>query len=69
MLYYALVFLVVALIAGLFGFGLVARAAAGIAKILFFIFLVMFLVSILMHAGRGRTVLLSTELLDRPKLV
>jgi len=56
MLYYALVFLVVALIAGLFGFGLVASAAAGIAKILFFIFLVMFLVSILMHAGRGRTV-------------
>lgn len=56
MLYYALVFLVVALIAGLFGFGFIAVAAAGVAKILFFIFLVMFVVSLLMHVGRGRTV-------------
>jgi uncharacterized membrane protein YtjA (UPF0391 family) len=55
MLYYALVFLNVAIIAGLLGFGFVAFAAAGIAKILFFIFLIMFIVSILMHAGRGRT--------------
>jgi uncharacterized membrane protein YtjA (UPF0391 family) len=39
MLYYALVFLVVALIAGFLGFGGVAFAAAGIAKILFFVFL------------------------------
>jgi uncharacterized membrane protein YtjA (UPF0391 family) len=56
MLYYALVFLVVALVAGLLGFGFIAFAAAGIAKIFFFIFLVMFLVSLIMHAGRGRTV-------------
>ncbi len=56
MLYYALVFLVVALIAGVFGFGFIAVAAAGIARILFFIFLVMFLVSLLMHVGRGRAV-------------
>jgi uncharacterized membrane protein YtjA (UPF0391 family) len=56
MLYYALIFLVVALIAGALGFGVIAFAAAGIAKILFFIFLIMFVVSLLMHAGRGRTV-------------
>jgi uncharacterized membrane protein YtjA (UPF0391 family) len=56
MLYYALVFLVVSLIAGLLGFGYVSFAAAGIAKILFFIFLIMFIVSLLMHVGRGRTV-------------
>jgi uncharacterized membrane protein YtjA (UPF0391 family) len=51
MLHYAIVFLVIALIAALFGFGVIASAAAGIAKILFVIFLVLFLVSLLM--GRG----------------
>jgi uncharacterized membrane protein YtjA (UPF0391 family) len=40
MLYYALAFLVVALIAGVFGFGGIAAGAAGIAKILFFAFLI-----------------------------
>ena len=35
MLYWALVFLVVALIAGVFGFTGIAVAAAGIAKLLF----------------------------------
>ena len=52
MLYYALVFLIVAIVAGLLGFGVVAFAAAGIAKVLFFLFLVAFLVSIFMHVGR-----------------
>jgi uncharacterized membrane protein YtjA (UPF0391 family) len=36
MLYWALVFLIVAIIAAIFGFGGVAVAAAGIAKLLFF---------------------------------
>jgi uncharacterized membrane protein YtjA (UPF0391 family) len=40
MLYYALVFLVIALIAGVLGFGGVAFASAAIAKICFFVFLV-----------------------------
>jgi uncharacterized membrane protein YtjA (UPF0391 family) len=53
MLYYTLVFLVVALIAGALGFGFVSFAAAGIAKICFFIFIVMFLVSLFMGIGRG----------------
>jgi uncharacterized membrane protein YtjA (UPF0391 family) len=52
MLYWAVVFLIVALVAGLLGFGAVAFAAAGIAKILFFIFLIAFLVSLVMHLGR-----------------
>ena len=39
MLYYALVFLVVAIIAGVLGFGGIAGASAGIAQILFFLFL------------------------------
>lgn len=53
MLYWTLVFLVVALIAGLFGFGGIASAFAGIAKILFAIFLVLFLVSLVFGAIRG----------------
>lgn len=46
MLYWALVFLVVALIAGVLGFGGVYVAAAGIAKILFFVFLILFIISL-----------------------
>ena len=47
MLYWALVFFVVALIAGLFGFTGIYVAAAGIAQILFFVFIVLLLVSLL----------------------
>jgi uncharacterized membrane protein YtjA (UPF0391 family) len=46
MLRWALAFFIVALIAALFGFGGIAVAAAGIAKILFFIFLVLFLLAL-----------------------
>jgi len=52
MLYWALIFLVVAIVAGLLGFGAVAFAAAGIAKLLFFLFLILFIVSLVMHVGR-----------------
>ncbi|HEY8573915.1 DUF1328 domain-containing protein [Phenylobacterium sp.] len=54
MLGWALTFLVVALIAALLGFTSIAGAAMGVAKILFFVFLVLFLVSIVMHFVRGR---------------
>ena len=47
MLHYAWVFLVLALIAAIFGFGGIAVAAAGIAKVLFFIFIVLFLIGLL----------------------
>lgn len=57
MLGWALTFLVVALIAALLGFTSVAGAAMGVAKILFFVFLVLFLVSIVMHFVRGRPTL------------
>jgi uncharacterized membrane protein YtjA (UPF0391 family) len=53
MLYWTLIFLVIALVAGLFGFGGIASASAGIAKILFAIFLVLFLVSLIFGAIRG----------------
>jgi uncharacterized membrane protein YtjA (UPF0391 family) len=54
MLYWALMFFVVALVAALFGFTGIATAAAGIAKILFFVFLVLFVVSLFMHLFGGR---------------
>lgn len=52
MLYYALMFLVVALIAGVLGFGVVAFAAAEVARIFFFVFVILFLVSLLTHLFR-----------------
>jgi uncharacterized membrane protein YtjA (UPF0391 family) len=52
MLYYALVFCLIAILAGLLGFGGMAVAFAGIAKFLFFLFLVLFLASLVMHVGR-----------------
>ena len=55
MLSWAIAFLILALIAGLLGFGGVASAAASIAQTLFFIFLIVFLVSFLLHLARGRT--------------
>jgi uncharacterized membrane protein YtjA (UPF0391 family) len=54
MLKMAIVFLVIALIAGVFGFGGIASASAGMAKIVFGIFLVLFLISALMGALKGR---------------
>jgi uncharacterized membrane protein YtjA (UPF0391 family) len=52
MLRYAAVFFVIALIAALFGFTGIAVGAAEIAKILFFIFLVLFVVSLLVGMFR-----------------
>jgi uncharacterized membrane protein YtjA (UPF0391 family) len=52
-LYWTLIFLVIALVAGLFGFGGIATASAGIAKVLFAVFLVLFLVSLVFGVIRG----------------
>jgi uncharacterized membrane protein YtjA (UPF0391 family) len=46
MLKYAAIFFVIAIVAAIFGFGGIAIGAAEIAKILFVIFLVLFLVSL-----------------------
>ncbi|HEY4264793.1 MAG TPA: DUF1328 domain-containing protein [Micropepsaceae bacterium] len=54
MLHYALVFLVLGLIAALFGFTGIAGASIGIAKILFFVFLALFAIALLMGGMRGR---------------
>jgi uncharacterized membrane protein YtjA (UPF0391 family) len=52
MLYWAAVFFIIALIAGLFGFGGIAAGAVEIAKILFFIFIVVFLVTLVLGLFR-----------------
>ncbi|MCC7326152.1 MAG: DUF1328 domain-containing protein [Burkholderiales bacterium] len=52
MLYYAVVFFVIALIAAVFGFGGIAAGAAGIAKILFFGFLIVAVVTLLISLAR-----------------
>ncbi len=44
MLGWALLFLVISIVAAIFGFGRISEAAAGIAKILFFIAIVIFVV-------------------------
>ncbi|MBT0956154.1 DUF1328 domain-containing protein [Alphaproteobacteria bacterium KMM 3653] len=53
MLYYAVVFFIVALIAALFGFGGIASASAGIAQILFFVFLALFVATLIMRVVRS----------------
>ncbi|MDR6380305.1 uncharacterized membrane protein YtjA (UPF0391 family) [Paraburkholderia caribensis] len=52
MLRYAAIFFVIAIIAAVFGFGGIAAGAAEIAKVLFFIFIVIFLVTLLMGVIR-----------------
>jgi uncharacterized membrane protein YtjA (UPF0391 family) len=54
MLGWAITFLILGLIAAVLGFTSIAGAAIGIAKILFFVFLVIFVVMLLMSFGRGR---------------
>jgi uncharacterized membrane protein YtjA (UPF0391 family) len=54
MLGWAVTFLVIALIAAVLGFGGVAGTATGIAKILFFVFLIVFIVSLITGLARPR---------------
>jgi uncharacterized membrane protein YtjA (UPF0391 family) len=46
MLRWTLTFLVIAIFAAILGFGDVAAGAAGVAKVLFFVFLVLFVLSL-----------------------
>ena len=54
MLYYAAIFLVIALIAALLGFTGIAAGAVEIAKIRFFVFLLLFVVSLIVGLMRRR---------------
>jgi uncharacterized membrane protein YtjA (UPF0391 family) len=55
MLSWVVTFLVVALIAGILGFGGIAGTSVEIAKIIFFIAVVLFLISAVVGLARGRT--------------
>ncbi|GAN60065.1 DUF1328 domain-containing protein [Acetobacter cibinongensis] len=57
MLKMALFFLVISIIAALFGFGGISSAAAGMAKILFFIAIVLFVVFLVVALLAGRTIM------------
>lgn len=52
MLSWSITFFALALVAALFGFGGIASSMAGIAKILFYVFLVLLVLSVLL--GRRR---------------
>lgn len=54
MLYYAIVFLVIALVAGLLGFTGIAAGSVEIAKILFFVFLLLFVASLVLGLLRRK---------------
>ncbi|HUR29652.1 MAG TPA: DUF1328 domain-containing protein [Planctomycetota bacterium] len=54
MLSWAITFLVIALVAALLGFGGIAGTAAGIAQVLFWVFVALFLVSLLSMLVSGR---------------
>jgi uncharacterized membrane protein YtjA (UPF0391 family) len=56
MLGWVVTFLVIALIAGILGFGGVAGASIEIAKIIFFIAIVPFLISAIVGVVRGRRI-------------
>jgi uncharacterized membrane protein YtjA (UPF0391 family) len=54
MLRWAMGFLILALVAALFGFGGLAVASTGIAQILFYLFLLVFLVTLVLGLVSGR---------------
>jgi uncharacterized membrane protein YtjA (UPF0391 family) len=55
MLSWVVTFLIIALSAGILGFGGIAGASIEIAKVIFFIAVVLFLISVVIGLARGRT--------------
>jgi uncharacterized membrane protein YtjA (UPF0391 family) len=55
MLSWVVTFLIIALVAGLLGFGGIAGTSIEIAKVIFFIAVILFLVSAVVGVARGRT--------------
>lgn len=54
MLQWAVTFLVIALVAAVLGFGGIAAFSVELARILFVVFIILFVVAGLMHALRGK---------------
>jgi uncharacterized membrane protein YtjA (UPF0391 family) len=57
MLRWAIIFFVVSIVAGVFGFTDISAAAGGIARILFFIFVVVFLVFLVLSFLGGQAII------------
>jgi uncharacterized membrane protein YtjA (UPF0391 family) len=55
MIGWAITFLIVALVAAIFGFGGIAGAAVDIAKLIFFVAIVLFAISAVIGLMRGRS--------------
>jgi uncharacterized membrane protein YtjA (UPF0391 family) len=55
MLHYAVVFFVIALIAALFGFGGIAAGAVEIAKVLFFIFIILAAITFIYNLVKSKS--------------
>jgi uncharacterized membrane protein YtjA (UPF0391 family) len=51
MLRWSVIFFIIAIIAAIFGFGGIAEGAADIAKVLFFIFIALFVIAIIAGAS------------------
>jgi uncharacterized membrane protein YtjA (UPF0391 family) len=51
MLRWSVIFFIIALVAAIFGFTGIAQDAAAVAKVLFFIFLVLFLIALIVGGG------------------
>ncbi len=49
----AIFFLVLAIISGLFGLGMIATTATGIARVLFLVFIILAVASFLRHKRQG----------------
>ncbi len=54
MLRWAVTFLIIAMIAAVFGFGGIAATAVDIAQLLFFVFIVLFALALIAHLIKGR---------------
>lgn len=54
MLHWALSFLILALVAGFLGFGGIAIVSIEIARVLFGVFLILFLIAAVMHVMQGK---------------
>jgi uncharacterized membrane protein YtjA (UPF0391 family) len=55
MLRWAVIFFIIAIVAAVFGFGNIAAGATDIAKILFILFVILFLVSLIFGLVRGKS--------------
>lgn len=55
MLQYAITFLIIALVAAVFGFGGVAVVSIELARITFGVFIILFLIAAVMHAFQGKS--------------